>query len=52
MVDRKDLLTELARSKKDLVQLIVLPYLEMIDLVRMASLNKEWRKYFDPYKGY
>jgi hypothetical protein len=52
MVEKKDSLTDLGKTRGGLVEALLLPYLDMQDIVRLAASNKFWRKYLDPLHGY
>ena len=42
----------LVKTKKGLVEAVLLPYLDFNDICRLNSTNKTWRVFFDPIKGY
>ena len=42
----------LVKTKKGLVEAVLLPYLDFTDMYRLNSTNKTWRVFFDPSKGY
>ena len=42
----------LVKSKKGLVEAVLLPFLDFTDMCRLNSTNKTWRVFFDPSKGY
>jgi len=48
MVESIDRLSKLVTNKAGLTEAILLPYFNIIDLVRISCVNHFWRNFFEP----